>query len=332
LYTGFFVSYVFIQNLLIKKIMKTNNKIFAIVAVFIIMMVSGCGSSNKIDETPTRGNIKISVDESYTLVMTSQVSTFEMIYTYAIINAAYKNEVECMKDLLNDSVRVIVINRNLTPDEDKNLRSQKIIPKVTKIAYDAIAFIINKENADSVLQYEQIEGIFSRKLTDWNQINKNSKLGEIAMVFDNNKSGNPRYFKEKFKMSNEFPKTCYAVNSNEEVINYVQKNKNAVGIVSVNWISDTQDTVSHRFLNKIKVAGVSDEGSTDGPFMKPYQGYIADGSYPFIREVFVINREYFSGLGTGFVSFIAGEKGQRIFLKSGLVPATMPIRLVEVKK
>jgi len=46
----------------------------------------------------------------------------------------------------------------------------------------------------------------------------------------------------------------------------------------------------------------------------------------------VINREYFSGLGTGFAQFIAGEKGQRIFLKSGLVPAQMPIRLVEVKK
>lgn len=312
--------------------MKTINKMLAIVAVFIIVMASGCGSSNKIDETPTRGNIKISVDESYTLVMTSQVSTFEMIYTYAVINAAYKNEVDCMKDLLNDSVRIIVINRNLTADEDKNLRSQKIIPKVTKIAYDAIAFIINKENPDSTLQYEQIASIFSGKITDWNQISKDSKFGEIAMVFDNNKSGNPRYFKEKFKMSNEFPKTCYAVKSNEEVISFVEKNKNAIGIVSVNWISDTQDTVSHRFLSKIKVAGVSDEGSPDGPFMKPYQGYIADGSYPFIRDVYVINREYFSGLGTGFAQFIAGEKGQRIFLKSGLVPATMPIRLVEVKK
>jgi phosphate transport system substrate-binding protein len=240
--------------------------------------------------------------------------------------------VDCMKDLLNDSVRIIVINRNLTADEDKILRSQKIIPKVTKIAYDAIAFIINKDNADTVLQYEQIADIFSGKITNWNQINKSSKLGEIAMVFDNNKSGNPRYFKEKFKMSNEFPKTCYAVNSNEEVINFVEKNKNAIGIVSVNWISDTQDTVSHRFLSKIKVAGVSDEDFSEGPFMKPYQGYIAEGSYPFIRDVYVINREYFSGLGTGFAQFIAGEKGQRIFLKSGLVPATMPIRLVEVKK
>jgi phosphate transport system substrate-binding protein len=43
-------------------------------------------------------------------------------------------------------------------------------------------------------------------------------------------------------------------------------------------------------------------------------------------------RESFSGLGSGFVSFVAGEKGQRIILKSGLVPATMPIRIIQTKK
>jgi len=46
----------------------------------------------------------------------------------------------------------------------------------------------------------------------------------------------------------------------------------------------------------------------------------------------MVSRESFSGLGSGFISFVAGEKGQRIILKSGLVPATMPIRLVKVKK
>ena len=305
---------------------------FLLAVAMLTVMFSGCGSSGKIDETPTRGNIKISVDESYTLVLDSQVSTFEAIYTYAVIRASYKNEVDCFKDLLNDSVRLIVANRQLTPAEDQNLRGQQIYPRTTKIAYDALTFIINKENADSTLQYEQIAAIFTGKITSWSAINKNSKLGDLNVVFDNNKSGNPRYIKEKFKMNRVFPSNCYAVNSNEEVINYVEKNKGAIGIISVNWISDTQDSISHKFLKRIKIAGVSHEGYTEGPYLKPYQGYIADGSYPFIREVYVINREYFSGLGSGFAQFIAGEKGQRIFLKSGLVPATMPIRLVEIKK
>ena len=124
------------------------------------------------------------------------------------------------------------------------------------------------------------------------------------------------------------------MNSNEEVVNYIQNNKNGLGIISVNWISDSQDTISNKFLQKIVVAGISEDGDDEGlgPFLKPYQGYIAEGSYPFIREVYVICRESFAGLGTGFASFVAGDQGQRIIRRSGLVPAQMPIRLVEIKR
>jgi phosphate transport system substrate-binding protein len=312
--------------------MKKSNSMMAAILAVIALVFTGCGSSGKITETPTSGNIKISVDESYSLIMDTQISTFEAIYNYAVINAAYKNEVDCFTDLLNDSARVIVVNRNLTAAEEQKLNSQQIIPKTTKVAYDALAIIINKENKDTIYTYEQIEDIFKGKISKWTSINPASKNGDINVVFDNNKSGNPRYFKEKFKLNSKFPEYCYAVNSNEEVINYVEKNLGAIGIISVNWISDTQDTVSERFLKKIKIAAVSDEGNIDGPFLKPYQAYIADGSYPFVRDVNMISREYFNGLGTGFVSFVAGEKGQRIILKSGLVPATMPIRLVQIKK
>jgi phosphate transport system substrate-binding protein len=97
----------------------------------------------------------------------------------------------------------------------------------------------------------------------------------------------------------------------------------------VNWISDSQDSVSEKFLKSVRVVEV---GSSTSEYCKPFQGYIAEGSYPFCRDLYMISRETFSGLGTGFVSFVAGDQGQRIILKSGLVPATMPIRLIEVKK
>jgi len=312
--------------------MKKNNLFSNAIIIIIAVLFAGCGSSGKIDETPTSGNIKISVDESYSLIMDTQVSTFEAIYTYAVINAAYKTEVDCITDLLNDSARVIVVNRKLTAAEEQQLNNIQIIPKTTKIAYDALALIIHKENKDTTLTYEQVEDIFKGKISKWSQINPASKNGDIKMVFDNNKSGNPRYFKEKFKLNVQFPDYCYAVNSNDEVINYVEKNPGANGIISGNWISDTRDSLSHKFLDKVKIAAISDEGNFDGPFLKPHQAYIADGSYPFVREVYMISREYFNGLGTGFVHFVAGEKGQRIILKSGLVPATMPIRLVQIKK
>ena len=50
-----------------------------------------------------------------------------------------------------------------------------------------------------------------------------------------------------------------------------------------------------------------------------------------IRTWYIVSREARAGLGTGLASFLASERGQRIILKSGLVPATMPVRLVEIR-
>jgi phosphate transport system substrate-binding protein len=81
----------------------------------------------------------------------------------------------------------------------------------------------------------------------------------------------------------------------------------------------------------VNVLAISQEFANDGSYYRPHQGFIADKSYPFIREVYMTSRETFAGLGSGFIQWATGEQGQRIVLKSGLVPATMPIRLVQVR-
>jgi len=317
--------------------MTMKNKIILLFSTFaVISVLTGCiGNKNKtIDETTTRGNIRIGVDEAYQLLFDTEIYTFESLYKYSKINAAYKSEGEILNDLMNDSVRFIVTSRKLTNIEEQTLKNAHIIPKTTKIAYDALTFIVNNENPDTLLLYSQIKDIFSGKTGRWKQLNPKSRLGDLIVVFDNNKSCNTRFIRETFELKNNFPEYCFAVKSNPEVINYVEKNKNAIGIISVNWISDKDDTISHGFLKKIHVAYVGDESNTDGTgnFYKPHPGNIAEGSYPLKREVYIINRETFIGLGTGFAQFVAGDQGQRIILKSGLVPATMPVRLVQLRK
>lgn len=282
-----------------------------------------------LDEAPTRGNIKMSIDESFQLLYDTQIYTFESLYPNAKIKPDYKPETEVLADLMNDSVRNVVMTRDLTKQEKDILFSQKFVARTTKIAHDALALIVNRNNPDTLMLDFQFGDIFRGKITNWKQINPKSADKPINVVFDNNKSGNVRYFREKFALTGNFPANCFAVNNNEEVIKYVKDNPSALGIISVNWISDTQDSVSEKFLESVRIVEV---GTNTMNYCKPFQGYIAEGSYPFIRDVYMISRETFSGLGTGFASFVSGDQGQRIVLKSGLVPATMPIRLIEIKK
>jgi phosphate transport system substrate-binding protein len=309
----------------------SGGKIYGYVSLVIIMASCNTGSTKEVLDTPTSGKIKISVDESFMPVMDSEVYAFTHLYKNATITPSYKPEYDVISDLMNDSVKVIVTSKKLTDSQIQHLRDTLVIARTTTFAYDAIAFIVNKENSDSLLKYSTIQDIFYGKLKNWNEIDKKSRLGNIRVIFDNNKSGNIRYFREKFELQDSLPGNFYAVNNNKDVIDFVSRNKDALGVISVNWISDSDDSTSVSFVKKITVVGVTQPDLDQTTYYRPEQGWIYNKMYPFVREVYFISRETYKGLGSGLIYWACLEQGQRIVLKIGLVPATMPIRLVQFK-
>ncbi|MCX6284866.1 MAG: substrate-binding domain-containing protein [Bacteroidetes bacterium] len=313
---------------------KAGTMVIGAAGLIILLFFASCGGGDGIKQAdnPTHGSIKAGIDDSYRLLLDTEIYTFGAIYKYAKVDAVYGNESDIINLFMKDSVPLVIVSRKLTVDEEKYLNERQFIPKTTLIAYDGIVFIVNPENPDTNLFYDKIEGIFKGEVRTWKQMNPKSKLGDIKVVFDNYKSCNPRYIREKFNLPG-LPSSCFAVNSNADVISFVKNNLNAIGVISVNWISDKEDTVSNRFLKQVKVVGVSTPGTNDpgSSFYKPYQAYIAQGDYPFTRSVYCINRQTYHGLAFGLSSFIAGEKGQLIILRSGMVPAAMPVRIVQIK-
>ncbi|MCX6256172.1 MAG: substrate-binding domain-containing protein [Bacteroidia bacterium] len=303
-----------------------------LLAGFMLILASCTGGSKSgINEGPTRGNIKITADESFKPLIDAEVFTFVHLYTNAKVKPEYKPEYDVINDFMNDSVKVIVTSKKLSDYQIQYLRDTQIIARTTTYAYDALAVVTNKENKDTLIKYNTIKDIFLGKIRRWKEVNPKSKLGDIRVIFDNNKSGNIRYFKELFEIKDSLSGNFYAVNNNPEVIDFVSRNPDALGIISANWISDKDDSLSMSFINKINVVAVSQQYINDGSYYRPQQGFIYDKSYPFVREIYLISRETFAGLGSGFINWACAEQGQRIVLKSGLVPATMPIRLVQVK-
>jgi phosphate transport system substrate-binding protein len=281
-------------------------------------------------DTPTSGEVNIIVDESFQQLFNNQIYTFESIYPNAKVHAKFLPENEAIYRLINDSCKVVVMCRDLTTLEHQQFESKNLFPISTKIAEDAIAFVVNNENTDTVFTVEKIKAVLLGTDSLWSQINSRSQLKNINIVFDNKGSANTSYMKDTMLRGKDFSKNAFAVNSNPEVIEYVSKNKNAIGVLSVNWISDSDDSLTTSFLQKIKVAAIAKD--THSEAVKPYQAYIKTKEYPFTRNVYMINRQTRAGLGMGFVSFVAGDKGQLMILKSGLIPAIAPVRLVEIKR
>lgn len=302
-----------------------------LLCTLIITWVS-CGETKKYSDTATRGEITVAVDESLRPIMEAQKAVFENIYPEAKLNMVFTNEYDAIHLLAVDSARIAIVTRELREDEKDNLNKLKIKPRYTDIAYDAIALIVNNENPHMLLTKDQLTKVLNGEYKTWKDLNPSLQNESIRVVFDSPKSGATRMLKDSLLNGGELSENCFAVNGNAAVIDYVKENKNALGLIGVAWISDQDDTTSVQFTKDVKILEMvpNDPATAEAAAMGPFQAYIALKQYPLWRRVMVVSRETRVGLGTGFASFIASDRGQRIILKSGLVPALAPIRIVQV--
>jgi phosphate transport system substrate-binding protein len=267
------------------------------------------GQGNQSYDTPTSGTIRISVDETFEPLMEAEIKVFQSLYPKTHIIAEYKPESACFKDLLNDSARLVIVTRSFNDKEKEYFKQLKIAPQSMLLAWDAAALIVNRENADSILTMDQV-----RHIMDGTDKERNWQL-----VFDNENSSTVRFIRDSINKGKPLPPNTMAAKTNPEVVDYVTKNKNAIGVIGVNWISDPDDSTTIEFTNKVSVVKVrADYGSE---FVKPYQAYIATGSYPLKRGMFFCLKEPYRGLGTGFVTFLGSYEGQLVIKKFRLFPA-----------
>lgn len=285
-------------------------------------------------ETTTSGHITIVADESFSPIIDSQLQTFKSQYKDVFIRPVYMPEEEAIAYFLADSARLVFSTRNLYPSEIKQLEAVKIFPKTNHVATDAIALLVHPDNKDSLLTEKQIKAMLEGTSQQWSQLSKTNKAGEITMVFDHNASSNLRYMHEHFGIKGKTKGKIYAAGGHHKVIDYVKNNKNAIGVIGVNWVSDKDDPQMLHFLKDIQVVGISskEKQSSEDEYFQPFQAYMATGDYPFTRKLYIISREPKTGLGTGFSAFVCSDKGQRIILKSGIYPANAPIRIIKLKK
>ena len=297
--------------------------------------LSACRSKSKEGPTDTysSGVIAIAADESFEPIVQEEIDVFESLYPLAGIVPRYTTEVEAINLLLKDSVRLAIATRTLTEEEMNSFHSRKFYPREIKLATDALALIVNRANPDSLLSVRDFRRILTGEAKNWKQVNPRSGLKDILVVFDNKNSSTVRFAMDSVCGGKPLAtENVSALNTNQQVIDFVVENPEAIGVIGVNWLGNRSDTTNLSFKEEIRVMAVSAEDvATPENSYKPYQAYLYYGNYPLARPIYAILNDPRNGLPWGFTSFMTSDKGQRIILKSGLVPATQPVRIVHVK-
>ena len=288
--------------------------------LLVLVLFHSCQSNQQEKQSYTSGQEQILVDESFAPIIEDQEFLFESTYPNAKIDLVLKSENELLNLFFSDSIQVAILSRELKDDERKHFESKNIKIRLNRFAIDGIALITH--NSSKYVNVDVAEII---------KILKGEQSALESLVFDNANSSTVRYFKELAGID-KLPSTgIYALNSNADVIKYVNDNPGSVGVVGVNWM--VQPPVElEPIVADLKILGVKNIAGRPGSdaYYKPNQNDIALEKYPLTRSLYVINCEGGAGLGTGFASFIAGERGQRIVLKSGLLPDSIPSREINV--
>lgn len=289
--------------------------------VFIALLVSlvlsnGCQSyqakQDALSDTPERGTVHISADESFKPVIDEQVQVYEALWPGTKFIVHYKPEAECLKDFWVDSIRLIIATRGFSKWEEEHVSdSLKLAPKSLRVALDAIAVVVNPSAPDSVFSMQDIRNILTGRYE------KN-----LTPVFDGTQATSTvRFIVDSVLHNDTLSSKTVGAKSSQGVIDYVAEHPDAVGFVGVSWIGNKEDTLQSSFLKKVKIAFLESKESP-GKYILPVQENIYLARYPMVRDLVYNLKEDHKGLGTGLADFMSSERGQLIFKRAYLRPAT----------
>ena len=316
-----------------------------IAAIFSSLLFISCRSGEKkyYGTTSTSGTITLMCDNSFENIMEQEISVFEYIYPKAHILARYIPQQDAIDSLMQGKSKAIVVARDLTKQERDYLTQKRYVVKSHKIAVDALALIVNPENTMDVITKEELSDILLGKVKNWNELEPN-KTGDIKVVFDDESSSTVKYMRDSLMNGQKFGDNVFAQGSIQGVFDAVKQHKNAIGVIGVSWItSDMKQNISSeeltkqitdeapstvaQFDNSVKVLRVMNKSAVA---CKPYQQNIYDGSYPLFRQIYMIITSQNGTLQHGFYSFVTSRNGQKIILKTGIMPAVIQPQIVEL--
>lgn len=197
-------------------------------------------------------------------------------------------------------------------------------PTPIKVAIDALAVYVHKDNPLTSMTIPQVDAVFSatRKcgyredITDWSQLGSN--LGSIQLYGRNSVSGTYGYFKKQALCKGDYKNSVNEQPGSASVVQGVTKSLNGIGYSGIGYKTSGVKAV----------ALAKKEGE---PFIGATKDNAANGSYPLARYLYVyINKapnKPLAPIDREFIKMVLSKLGQRVVVKDGYVP--LPASVVE---
>jgi phosphate transport system substrate-binding protein len=299
--------------------------------IFIVSAIGffGCQSDSK-KESPTSGRMELMVSETVLPVANHMADRFEELYPDSRIDVVPTSASEAVACLLNDSVEAVIISRPLNKDEEAFITKNELRIGKQEVAVGGFVVIVNKNNPVISLRVSQLDSIFKGYTFRWKNLGWKNTVNPLHLFITNPNTDIFSFVDEQFLHGNKLPKYSTFVPSMDSIINAVSLEPAGIGIVGLNYYDAMSNQV--RFLELSDKSKLSDSLGVSGQSFSPAQAYVYRKHYPLRASVYIYSNIVSVGLASGFVSFATSLQGQKIIQNNKLVPATMPVRIIQLNK
>ncbi|MBM3262920.1 MAG: PstS family phosphate ABC transporter substrate-binding protein [candidate division Zixibacteria bacterium] len=283
-------------------------------------MASGCGEDENA-ETTIRGQMYVSSAEAVFPYVEECAIRYQTTYNRAYIDVVSSTSRAALVDLSIGKSRVAVLSREPNAIELETLNADpRRVLRTQLAAYDAIAVVVHGDNPVEQLTVSQLKDIFTGKTTNWRELGGKDRP-ILPLVRDRN-SGTYDVFTEQVLKNEAYGANAYPCSTLKTLGHTVEREPGAIGLTGAQMIS----------MGNLKAIKIGEKA--EGPFYLPSQESIFRERYPLRRPVVMC---YFrepdrvvADLVAGFVSFVTSAMGQQLAVRHSIVPATMPVRVVNM--
>ncbi|MDR3111642.1 MAG: phosphate ABC transporter substrate-binding protein [Elusimicrobiota bacterium] len=204
-----------------------------------------------------------------------------------------------INSLISGTCDIANSSRQIKDSELQLSVSKNKSPKSFVIAMDGIAVIVNNSNNISTLSKQQVEDIYTGKVTNWSQVG--GKDLKIVVVSRDSASGTFESFGELALNKKKVVNAALMQASNRAVVTLISETPGAIGYVGIGYLN-----------SQTKVLSI------DG--VKPSKENVLKNKYPYSRPLFMLTNGDPKGEIKKFIDFVLSTDGQDLIEEEGFVP------------
>jgi phosphate transport system substrate-binding protein len=207
--------------------------------------------------------------------------------------------------IMSGTTDIAQSSRPMKMDEKLKMQESGKAFKEVIIAYDALAVIVHPSNKVSQLTREQLEGIFTGKITSWKEVG-GADLKIIAYSRETS-SGTYEFFKEHVMNKKNYAASALLMPATGAIVQSVSQTQGAIGYIGLAYIEKN--------VKPLKVS--YDKGKT---YVVPNVENAKNKSYPVTRPLYYYYLAKSEKQVKPFVDYILSQEGQKTVLDEGYVP------------